>query len=232
MSSAANTHPASGAVPGRSKAAEKRHFWLRKLHSLTGVVPIGGYLVVHLMVENSAIRFRGVSGWDAVAKFLGDVPMLQAIEALLLGSILFHAIYGVMIVRDARYNLGRYPKARNWMFFVQRVTGLIAFGFIGYHFYTTRLQFYFGTFGWRPEIEVTARWMHGNIFGSVFTTWLYIIGVVATVFHFTNGMWNFLISWGITVGPAAQRVSAWFWTLAGIGMAAFGVWVLFGFKNV
>lgn len=227
MSTAANTLPASG----EATAADKRHFWLRKLHSLTGVVPIGGYLVVHVMVENSAIRFRGANGWNAVAEFLGNVPMLQAIEVVLLGSILFHAIYGVMIVRDARINVGRYPKARNWMFFLQRVTGMLAFAFIGYHFYTTRLQFYFGEWGWRPAVAVNAHWMHGNIFGNPLATVAYVIGVPASIFHFTNGMWNFLVSWGITVGPKVQRASAYFWTLAGLGMMAFGLWVLFGFQS-
>jgi succinate dehydrogenase / fumarate reductase cytochrome b subunit len=40
---------------------------------------------------------------------------------------------------------------------------------------------------------------------------LYIIGVVAAVFHFSNGMWSFLVSWGITVGPKAQRISSYIW---------------------
>ena len=40
---------------------------------------------------------------------------------------------------------------------------------------------------------------------------LYMIGVVASVFHFANGMWAFLVSWGITVGPRAQRISSYFW---------------------
>ena len=222
--------PAAGAV-SPDAASEKRHFWLRKLHSLTGVVPIGGYLVVHVMVENSAIRFRGVNGWNMVADFLGSVPMLQAIEALLLGSILFHGIYGIFIVMDARPNLGRYAKSRNWMFFLQRVSGGLAFVFIGYHFYTTRLQYYLGQFGWQAPIAVNAHWMHGNIFGSPLATAAYLIGVPASIFHFTNGMWNFLISWGITVGPTAQRVSAWFWTLAGIGMMAFGIWIIYGFQS-
>ena len=29
--------------------------------------------------------------------------------------------------------------------------------------------------------------------------------MLACVFHFTNGIWTFCITWGITVGPRAQR---------------------------
>jgi len=37
---------------------------------------------------------------------------------------------------------------------------------------------------------------------------LYLIGVLAATFHFANGLWAFLISWGITVGERAQRISS------------------------
>jgi succinate dehydrogenase / fumarate reductase cytochrome b subunit len=36
----------------------------------------------------------------------------------------------------------------------------------------------------------------------------YVIGVLAATFHFSNGLWAFLVSWGITIGPRAQKVSS------------------------
>ena len=41
----------------------------------------------------------------------------------------------------------------------------------------------------------------------------YIIGVVAASFHLANGMWSFCVSWGITVGPKAQRISTYVWMI-------------------
>ncbi|MEN6623851.1 MAG: succinate dehydrogenase, partial [Smithella sp.] len=35
---------------------------------------------------------------------------------------------------------------------------------------------------------------------------LYAIGLVAAIFHFTNGIFTFCITWGITAGPRAQDV--------------------------
>ena len=52
-----------------------------------------------------------------------------------------------------------------------------------------------------------------EILSNNFTFALYVIGVVAAVFHFSNGMWSFLVSWGITVGPRAQAVSTWVWAV-------------------
>jgi succinate dehydrogenase / fumarate reductase cytochrome b subunit len=34
---------------------------------------------------------------------------------------------------------------------------------------------------------------------------LYLIGVLGTIYHFSNGLWSFSVHWGITVGPRAQR---------------------------
>jgi succinate dehydrogenase / fumarate reductase, cytochrome b subunit len=52
--------------------------------------------------------------------------------------------------------------------------------------------------------------MHGITTNPLFFI-LYIIGIISAVFHFSNGMWSFLVSWGITVGPKAQRISSYIW---------------------
>ena len=45
---------------------------------------------------------------------------------------------------------------------------------------------------------------------------IYMIGITATVWHFANGIWLFLVDWGITIGERAQR-------LTGYACIAFGV---------
>jgi succinate dehydrogenase / fumarate reductase cytochrome b subunit len=60
------------------------------------------------------------------------------------------------------------------------------------------MQFYFhGT-------EITFAFMRGMMTDPVRFTF-FVIGVLACVFHFTNGIWTFCITWGITVGQRAQR---------------------------
>jgi succinate dehydrogenase / fumarate reductase cytochrome b subunit len=48
---------------------------------------------------------------------------------------------------------------------------------------------------------------------------IYVIGITATVWHLANGIWLFLVDWGITIGERAQRV-------AGYACIAFGVVLL------
>ena len=38
---------------------------------------------------------------------------------------------------------------------------------------------------------------------------IYMIGITATVWHFANGIWLFLVDWGITIGERAQRLTGY-----------------------
>jgi succinate dehydrogenase / fumarate reductase cytochrome b subunit len=48
---------------------------------------------------------------------------------------------------------------------------------------------------------------------------VYVIGITATVWHLANGIWLFLVDWGITIGERAQR-------LAGYACIGFGAVLL------
>lgn len=214
-------------------AAEKRHFALRKIHSLTGLVPIGGYLLFHLF-ENGQILLSAERFEAQVAFIEGFGWMILPVEILLLGSLLFHGVYGFFIVQDARPNLVSWPRARNWQYFFQRVTGVVAFFFIGWHVWQTRAQYYMGHYGFIEAVHVSAEWMAQNIWGATGQNWItataYLVGVVASVLHLTNGLFNMGISWGITVGHRAQAASFAIFTGLGIALSAFGIAIAVGFR--
>jgi succinate dehydrogenase / fumarate reductase cytochrome b subunit len=183
---------------------ERRHFILRRLHSLSGIVPIGAYLLLHIFLENAFI-LGGPEQWDAMAAAIGSLPlpMLLAAEIFILwGPILFHGLYGVVIAYTGdSFNTGlRYEYRGSYLYVLQRATGIIALAFIGFHVYTTRLSHYF--FGTEIDYEL----MHGFMSHPVYFL-VYLVGVLSSVFHFTNGIWTFCVTWGLTVGPRAQRVA-------------------------
>ena len=60
---------------------------------------------------------------------------------------------------------------------------------------------------------------------------LYVIGVIAATFHFSNGMWAFLVSWGITVGPRAQKISSYIWMGVFVIVAALFLLSLVAFRG-
>lgn len=178
-------------------------YFSRKLHSLVGIIPLGMFIVVHGITNYQAFE-RGPEGFDKGVGFINGLPLLPLLEIFgIYLPLLFHGIYGLYVAYQSNSNTGRFKYGRNWAFTAQRITGVITFVFVFWHVYQTRIQVYLGQIT-HEELGST---MHQIATNPVFFV-LYVIGVLAAVFHFSNGLWAFLVSWGITVGPRAQRISS------------------------
>jgi succinate dehydrogenase / fumarate reductase cytochrome b subunit len=176
--------------------AESRDYIYRRLHSLLGVVPIGLYLVQHLTVNHFATRSE--TAFNEAAHFMENLPFRYLLEIFVIFlPIIFHAVYGIYITFQATNNVSRYGYFRNWMFLLQRVTGIITLIFISWHVWETRIA---AAFGW-AEVNFD---MMANILDNPIMIGFYLIGVISAIFHFANGLWSFLVSWGITVSPRSQ----------------------------
>ncbi|MDO8431030.1 MAG: succinate dehydrogenase [Candidatus Binatus sp.] len=183
-------------VAGATMSADERHWLLRRLHSLSGIVPIGGFLLFHIF-ENAFV-LRGSEVWWKETEFTRGLPFQIAVEAAVLWiPILYHAIYGLIITATAQPN--DYPYARNYQYTMQRITGILAFLFIGFHVFSTRI-FYYAT-----GTETSYERMHSFMIDPVYLT-IYVVGTLACVYHLTNGIYTFSITWGLAVGPRAQRM--------------------------
>ncbi|MBN8549046.1 MAG: succinate dehydrogenase [Deltaproteobacteria bacterium] len=195
------------------------HFILRRLHSLTGIVPIGGFLLFHFF-ENASAR-RGAAAFDKTVEAIGDMPYLYALElGLLAVPILFHAIYGLFITTSSRPNVGGYGYARNWAYFFQRVSGLIAFAYILFHVSTTRIYSLFFKGSAITFADMQAMLSQPIIFA------FYILGIIAVVFHFSNGIWSFSVTWGLVRSPEGQK------RLAQLTMVIFAILAVVGIDIV
>ncbi|MEB5793304.1 succinate dehydrogenase cytochrome b subunit [Staphylococcus hominis] len=198
-------------------AKSKNEFYLRRLHSLLGIIPIGAFLIVHLMVNHQATQ--GAEAFNKAAGFMESLPFLLVTELILIYiPILYHGLYGIHIAFTAKENIGHYSLFRNWMFALQRLTGIIAFVFIFVHLWQTRLQkLFFGK-------EISYDMMHQTLQNPVWVI-VYIICVIAVIFHFSNGIWSFLVTWGFLQSKKSQRVFTWvsliiFLILSYIGVTA------------
>jgi succinate dehydrogenase / fumarate reductase cytochrome b subunit len=178
-------------------------YYSRKLHSLLGVIPLGLFIVEHALTNYSAFE-RGKQGFIDSVHGLHKLPLIFFLELFLIWlPILFHGIYGLYVAFQSNVNTGRFNYGRNWAFALQRITGVITFIFVFWHFWQTRFQVALGN----TNYDELGNHMHGIVTNPVNFT-IYFIAVLAAVFHFSNGLWSFLVSWGITVGPRAQRVAS------------------------
>lgn len=178
--------------------ADQREFFYRRIHSLLGVIPIGLFVVQHLVINHFAVY--GEENFNKAANFMADLPFVLVLETFVIYlPILFHAILGVYIVLEGRNNAISYGYFRNWMFLLQRITGILTLIFIAWHVWHTRVQIGLG------NVELNYSLME-TILSSPFMFWFYIVGLLATVFHLANGLWSFFVTWGIAQSPRSQQI--------------------------
>ena len=96
--------------------------------------------------------------------------------------------------------------------------------YIGWHVYSTRIMSLVS--GQQMTYEFMARVVQNDLF-FVFM----VIGLAAAVYHFSNGLWNFFIKWGITVGSESQKWSLVLFTVLGWAMFFWGLASLFAFRG-
>ncbi|AZV44634.1 succinate dehydrogenase cytochrome b558 subunit [Peribacillus asahii] len=200
--------------------AKNREFGNRRLHSLLGVIPIGLFLIFHLSVNFMATK--GEETFNTAAHAIEYVPMLIVVEWVVIYlPLIFHAVYGIYIAFTAKNNLGRFGFFRNWMFMLQRVTGIITLIFLVWHIWATRIQKALGA-----EVNFD---MMAEIFSSPFMIAFYIVGVISAIFHFANGLWSFAVSWGLTITPKSQKIMTYVTLVVFVALSYIGVSAIFAF---
>lgn len=182
----------------------KENFFWHKVHSLSGIIPIGFYMVQHLTLNSFSLA--GPSAYNGVSGFFYSMPehVLLGIEIVFIWvPLLFHALYGFVIVShsEVNYFTTKYKWSQNRMYTLQRVTGLFLFVFLCIHVATTTLQvkLHHST----DVVDYEHMRLMFTIGGHAFLI-LYLLGVLAASYHLCYGIWNFCIRWGITVSEKAQ----------------------------
>jgi succinate dehydrogenase / fumarate reductase cytochrome b subunit len=198
-------------------------FVFRKLHQLSGIIPLGVFLLEHFYTNSKAMT--GAGDFNNAVKDLQSTPYVIFIEvAGIFMPLIYHAVYGLFITWEARPNNLAYPYPRNWFYTIQRVTGMILFFFIFFHV----LNFRFGLIPGLNERSVAEHPM--DAFGIVsheFTNpvifAIYLVGITATVWHLANGIWLFAVDWGIVIGERAQRLTGYACIAIGLLLLVVGI---------
>jgi succinate dehydrogenase / fumarate reductase cytochrome b subunit len=209
------------------RAGQGSSFLLRKLHSLLGIIPIGAFLLEHLLSNFEALK--GPIAYGEQVKFLNSLPLVRVLEwVFIFLPILYHAIYGVYIWLRGKSNIVYYPWAGNWMYLAQRYTGLIAFAYIAYHVATQRFM---GVS--LPENPGAAFAKVQHELANPWILAVYVIAMIAVCWHFAYGIWLFAAKWGITPGEIARRRFGYICFVFGVliaGMGLASIWAFVGPK--
>lgn len=200
--------------------AGNKEFYLRRLHSLLGVIPVGIFVVQHLFINHFATL--GEEAYNNVAGFVGNLPFVIVLEFVVIYiPLLFHAVLGLYIAFTANNNPVRLGFFRNWMFTLQRISGVILLFFIAWHIWETRIQKALGA-----EVDFQ---MMADILTNPIMLIIYIIGILSATFHLSNGLWGFMVKWGITQSPRSQYISTWVMGIFFVLISIIGIRAAFAF---
>ena len=199
---------------------DQAHFLLLKINSLMGLVPIGVFLAFHLGIN--ALRTVGPLQYQLSIDLINNLPFLFGIEvAFIYTPLLFHSLMGFYIYFSGKRNVVHYGYPRNWLYTLQRISGVIVFAFLIYHLGTTVApKLFYG------KHQFLAAPFLMDIMNAEFQTWsgriIYMIGITSATFHFANGLWGFCVSWGIIIGRNAQRNASVVFTMVGLALTFLG----------
>src|SRR5882672_2053231 len=194
-------------------------YLLRKLHSLSGIIPVGAFLAEHFWSNSAALV--SARKYDDVSQELQTIPFRLFVEwAGIFLPILFHGGYGIYIWLQGKSNVSQYPWVGNWMYTFQRYTGLIAFAYIGWHLYTERWV----TRGRSTYASVAEDRRHPLYLA------FFVIGIVASSLHLGVGIWNFLCKWGLAATVKAQRAAGRLGVLVGFTFSVVGILIVLSFR--
>jgi succinate dehydrogenase / fumarate reductase, cytochrome b subunit len=194
-------------------------YLLRKLHSLTGIIPVGAFLAEHFWSNSAALV--SAQKYNQTSEDLQTIPYRVFVEWIFIFlPILYHGGYGVYIWLRGQSNVSQYPWVRNWLYTLQRWTGLVAFVYIGWHLYTER---------WITHGRST----YATVANDLANPWylaFFVVGVLASSFHLGVGIWNFLCKWGLAATARAQRAAGQLGVLIGVVFSVVGVLIILSFR--
>ena len=215
----------------------KHEFLIRRLHSLSGLV-FGAYMCVHLITNASVLAGPRTfqEQVDGIHKLGPALPFVEL--TFIFAPLLFHAIVGVWISVKSEPNTHAYRYSGNYRYTLQRATGWIAFFGVGWHV--------FHMHGWIP-IESAKEWIRAGGWGAKFLPEaaassaamalapfgykvFYTVVILASVFHFANGLWTMGITWGVWTTPLAQKRANYPCAAIGAVLALVGLGALYGFS--
>ena len=189
---------------------------MRRLFSLSGVLPLGIFFVAHLWTNAHALS--GDASFTIAQQRTAAIPGLFMLELLFVfAPLALHAAYGtwLTVTRRALPGPSVYsPAVRTMM----RVTGVVALAFVAFHLVELRIPM--ATEGMRASELHTA--LSARLSTTTWTMPLramfYMVGLAAVAFHFAAGLWGYCVSrsWS-HLASARARVSA------AIGFGAIGL---------
>jgi succinate dehydrogenase / fumarate reductase, cytochrome b subunit len=195
---------------------------LRRLHSILGIVPVGAFVLFHLVWNTAAVR--GADAYDALAERLQRFPLAVAIETFLIAlPMAVHGVYGLYLTATTEPGAPRPTRVRRAISRIQRATGILLFVFVLFHLWTTRLVQI------RDHESLDLFRIVQAALASPWIRAFYAAAIVSAAFHLASGIWSAPVTWGLDPGRRARAVWVGSAIVVFVVISAAGLVALTGF---
>lgn len=201
---------------------ERTPEWLRRIHSLTGVIPLAVFLVEHITLNSVALA--GPGAYRDVVATVRRLPGVVWIEALGIGlPLLVHMTIGIMIASELREEGN--SDAIGWVTWSQRWTGIYLLNYVIFHTWGTRLS---------PDLLSGKKdlytIMHEQVQGVGWFLWN-ALGVLSAAWHLGVGLPRFVARWWPRIAPGTRRVANGFGYVLSAALGIAGIAALTAFAR-
>ena len=176
------------------------YFLTRRIHSLTGLVPVGLFLVYHLYLQ--LYLHSGAEVYNEVINGFYDSPLaIWSLVIVVYIPLFFHAFFGIRLIFESKVQPS-YTYFSHLLYWLQRISGVGVLIFTIAHVWNAQLgPWVAGTWGTHFE-HLSSGFADPD--SGLITKAVYLLGTIGAVFHFSNGINTFCMTWGIALTPKSQ----------------------------
>jgi succinate dehydrogenase / fumarate reductase cytochrome b subunit len=204
------------------RLTDRRYATLKRLHVLSGIVPVGLFLIAHFLVNATAIG--GAAAFDRLAGRLDRLPLIGWLELVVIGlPIALHVTLGALLGNAGQSFATPDGYPRRWMRPLQRWTGGILVVYVLYHVWSTRLS---------PEVLTGRHDLFALMSGQLrhpAAVAFYALGVLSACAHFGVGLFEVAYRWELG-RPVSHRAPALGWAVF-VALSLLGLAALFAFVS-
>lgn len=196
-------------------------FFLKRLHSLLGVLPLCSFVLYHI-IKNGIFMSGNPQLIQWVFAYENLWVVSNVFPIILRGGLTFHGIYGIYLLTKTKYkgHFKQYTHRDNLKFYAQRLSCVFMLLFLGHHL---SLVFRY------PASEVATEM--ALALQSPLVLILYCLGTISAIFHACNGISTAVITWGVCVTEKSQKICACVMDVIFVIFSLAGTVILFLLKN-
>ncbi len=188
-----------------------------RVGSVVALMPLGVWTTWHLWENLGA--WAGADAWEETVSRPGATGASTLVSVLVFLPLILHTMWGARRLKMMKPN--GYKTFGNAKYLLQRLSALGVLGFLFAHIYLARIKPTFSAQGYESFEDISAHMRHHPP-----TLIVYVLGVLGTAYHLSNGVYTASFIYGLAASPKASR------RMQVISLAFFVLLLVFGWGAV